>query len=360
MDKIKKSKKIIIWSTEVIKLIEGKPIGGIAVQMYFWARVFRSNGWEVFSFIENEKRQKEAEGIVFQPQKNVKRVNMLLEWWYAFINMITLKPDVIIFRGANRELLPLSFFSNIFKIKLVMFGASDVNFEPGKELVGSNINRKLYHRALKRISFFVVQNKHQHDTLSEYFFKDSLILYNIWGEVKKQVEEKVPTSDAVWVANFRRLKRAEWVIDAAIKCPDYHFVMAGGKSNEYFDEMKNKAERAWNLDFLGPKPFFYANQLVKNSKVLLCTSTFEGFPNTFLQAWSNGIPVISTVDPSNIIKDYKLGVIVNTEDELVSAIQTLLSDTNYYLHLSRSITTFFDENHSAQSAYNKLIKYIYG
>ena len=49
-------KKIIIWTNTVIKLIEGKQIGGIAVQMYFWAKVFAQNGWQVFSFKENAKQ----------------------------------------------------------------------------------------------------------------------------------------------------------------------------------------------------------------------------------------------------------------------------------------------------------------
>ena len=42
------------------------------------------------------------------------------------------------------------------------------------------------------------------------------------------------------------------------------------------------------------------------SKILINTSSFEGFPNTFVQAWANGVPVISLkVDPDNIIKKKK-------------------------------------------------------
>ena len=353
------NKRIIIWSTDIFRLLEGKPIGGIAVQMYFWAKIFHDNNWAVYSFTLNAKQSIEKEGISFKPKRNIKHINVLLEWLHAFYFIIVLNPELIIFRGANRELLPIAIVSKLFGIKLVMFGASDVNYEPGKELVGSGFNRKIYHQAVKRIRLFVTQNEHQHDTLLKNYGKESMKLFNIWGEIEQKSEEAAPSSDAVWIANFRRLKRAEWVIDAAIKCPDYHFVMAGGSSNEYYDEMKNKADSVKNLDFLGPKPFFYANQLVKNSKVLLCTSTFEGFPNTFLQAWSNGIPVISTVDPSNIIKDHGLGVVVNSEEELESALHVILSDTEYYQQLNRSIVTFFENNHSSQSAYNKLMKYIY-
>ena len=49
------NKKVIIWLTEVKNLLDGKPIGGIAVQMYFWAKTFAQNGWQVYSFAEDAK-----------------------------------------------------------------------------------------------------------------------------------------------------------------------------------------------------------------------------------------------------------------------------------------------------------------
>lgn len=352
--------RVIIWSTDVIRLIEGKQIGGIAVQMYFWAKVFAQNGWQVFSFKENAKHTEEKEAVVFKPQKSVQSINALLEWWYAFYYLLRIRPDVVIYRGANRSLFPLSVFSKLFNVKLVMFGASDVNFEPGKELVGSEFNRKQYQKAVKRIRLFVTQNKHQHDTLLKNYCKKSMMLYNIWGEVNQKPKEMVPSSDAVWVAVFRRLKRAEWVFEAANQCPEYRFAMAGGGSDDYYKDMQTQAQSVGNIEFLGPKSFFYTNSLVQQSKVLLCTSTFEGFPNTFLQAWSNGIPVISTVDPSNIIADNNLGVIIAKEDDLPGAIRKVLEDKGHYKKQQNSIMEFFNKNHSSQSGYEKLMKYIYG
>ena len=354
------NRKIIVWTNTVINLIEGKQIGGIAVQMYFWAKIFAQNGWQVFSFKENAKQTVEREAVVFKSQRNVQSINALLEWWYAFYFLLKIRPNIIIYRGANRALFPLSVFSKLFGVKLVMFGASDVNFEPGKELVGSEFNRKQYQKAVKRIELFVTQNKHQHDTLLKNYGKKSMILYNIWGEVDQKPRETVSSSDAVWVANFRRLKRVEWVIEAARQCPKFLFAIAGGGSDDYYKDMQTQAQSVGNLVFLGSKSFFYTNNLVQQSKVLLCTSTFEGFPNTFLQAWSNGIPVISTVDPSNIIADNNLGLIIAKEEDLPVAIRKVLEDKEYYKKLQNSIVFFLKKNHSSQSGYDKLMNYIYG
>lgn len=355
-----KKDRIIIWATEVFQLIEGKPVGGVAVQMMFWAQNFVKHGWEVYSFAENEKRIISKSGIIFKPKRNSQRINFLLEWFHAVKFIVSIRPNLIIYRGANRELWSLAFISRLFGVKLAFFAASDVNFEPGKELVGSEMNRRLYHRAIKHIKYFLVQNEHQKATLYSNYGKDSKIIYNIWGTTDMVEQIKPTVSDVIWIANFRRLKRAEWVLESAEKLPEYHFILAGAASGDrsYYDDINRRASMLPNVDFLGGQSFFYANSLVANSKVLLCTSTFEGFPNTFLQAWSNGLPVISTVDPSGIIRKNNLGIVVETVDELTTAIRILMDNKENYDELRKSILPYFEKNHSSEYAFNKLMSYI--
>ena len=355
-------KKIVFWSTTILDLIEGKAIGGIAVQLFFWSKVFVEQNWEVYSFTDCHKDTLVKEDITFLPKRNIKRINLLAEWWYAFHYISKLKPDVIIYRGANRELLPLVRISNLLGAKLLFFSASDVNFEPGKELIGGNANRRLYQDAVRQCRYFIVQNKHQQDTLQKNYGKESLQQYNIWGRTGFSEQEQPPQSDVVWIANFRRLKRAEWVLDMAERIPRMKFVLAGGPSGDgvYYKEMKVRAANLANVDFLGGRSFFYANELVAKSKVLLCTSTFEGFPNTFLQAWSNGLPVISTVDPSGIIEANGLGEVVKDEEELTAALMHIVDDKQYYQQLQQNVNAFFKANHSSEAGYKRVIQYIQG
>lgn len=352
-----KQKKVIIWASDVIDLIEGKKIGGIAVQMYFWAQAFRDNGWKVYSLTYGNETRKE--GIHFKRHRNIQRINFFLEWWYAFKYVLSVKPDLILYRGANRVLYPLAVVAKLFHKELIFFGASDVNFEPGKEITATGFNGKCYRRAISMVSKIIVQNQHQHDTLLKNYGKESLIMPNLWGNLKDDIksEEKY---DAIWVANFRRLKRAEWVLDAAKSIPSYSFAIVGGPGEEkYFEEIRSLAEGIPNVSFLGPKSFFESNALIKNSRLLLCTSTFEGFPNTFLQAWSYKLPVISTVDPSGVIQSNELGKVITSIEELSQSIESVLIDSEHYKRLQNNVELYFLKNHSGQIKYEQLMEYVY-
>ena len=167
------------------------------------------------------------------------------------------------------------------------------------------------------------------------------------------------SAEVVWVGNFRHLKRPEWFFEAARILPDIKFAIAGGAANpELFNQMELDAKSIPNLEFLGQIPIEKSNALIGNAKLLICTSEYEGFPNTFLQAWAAGVPVVSTVDPNDVVKTYKLGIIVNSPNALTAAIKKLTEDNGLYQSMQRSINSYFSAHHSAQKCFESLMKYI--
>lgn len=355
-----KQKRVLIWSTAVSDLVEGdKTVGGIAVQLYLWAQIFAKKGWLVTTFTNRKTFVKE--NITFKRFRCHNKLKIVHEWLRVFREMLLLRPQIIISRGADRSAYPIAIISRWFGVKFVFFGASDVNFEPGKELIaGGEHNRKLWQKAVKRIKYIVVQNTHQQETLKKNYYKDSLLLFNLWGDVNYNKTSDLHT-DVVWVANLRRLKRAEWMVNGAKALPQFDFTIVGGpigQEREYYDEIEKMSSGIRNLHFLGKKSFDETNAIVSQSRLLCCTSTFEGFPNTFLQAWASGIPVVSTVDPSDVITTNNLGKTVGNYEDFIKAIQQMLENKKSYLDMCNHVVKYFKLNHSAEINYSKLMEYI--
>lgn len=352
-----KQKRIIIWSTAISDLFDDKSYG-IAVQLYFWAQIFVENNWHVISLTRHHPFIKE--GIVFRRFRDWGKLDVLHVWIGVLWFLLTKHPQIIISRGASRDAFPLSVVARWFGVKYACFGASDVNFEPGNELIaGGKHNRRLWQKAVRKMNYIVVQNQHQYDTLKINYTKEGLILFNIWGKVKTSVTD-VQQTDVVWVANYRPLKRPEWIIEAAKRLPCFDFSMVGGAmaDKNYYNKVCNEASGIQNLHMLGARSFAETCHIVSKSRLLCCTSTFEGFPNTFLQAWSADIPVVSTVDPSGVIVNNNLGVVVESYEDFINALKDLLSNDNTYESKRSNVERYFNNNHSANMNYNKLIEYI--
>ncbi len=156
--------------------------------------------------------------------------------------------------------------------------------------------------------------------------------------------------DVLWLANLRSVKRPEWVIALAKMLPQVNFVMAGGpytSQYELFETTKNEAAQLPNLQFLGSIPHRETGELFSRAKLFLNTSELEGFPNTYLQAWANGTPVVATFDPDELIQKKNLGTACSAQDETASALKNLLLDTSTRIEAGLRAHRFVKERYGA-------------
>lgn len=352
------SQKIVLfWDSSVSDMKHGRQFGGIAVQLNFWMQVFARNGWAVHALTTGHDYKEED--VNYHHICHIQSVELVWEWLSSYLIIQRIRPDLIIFRGAKRVLFPICAIAHAFGSKVIMQGASDINFIPGKAAVGNNINSRLYEASMPKIDYIISQNEYQASTLKQNYNRNSLIIPNIWGSMPVGSNSETTLAEVVWVGNFRHLKRPEWFLEAARNLPDIKFAMAGSAASaELYNEMEREAKSIPNLDFLGQIPIEKSNMLIGNAKLLVCSSEYEGFPNTFLQAWASGVPVVSTVDPNDLIKTYNLGIIVDSPESLVAAIEKLTKDNGLYQTLQRSINSYFSVHHSAQICFENLMKYI--
>jgi glycosyltransferase involved in cell wall biosynthesis len=137
--------------------------------------------------------------------------------------------------------------------------------------------------------------------------------------------------DAAWIAQIRPEKRLDLFLDLAESLPRLRFAVVGG-----FDVTTDPAGRAAlesraaalpNVTMLGPLRADGVMGVLKRSRTLVNTSDSEGFPNTMLEAWSVGVPVLSlAVDPGGVIAREELGRVSRSGSRLWADLSELARD----------------------------------
>jgi glycosyltransferase involved in cell wall biosynthesis len=91
---------------------------------------------------------------------------------------------------------------------------------------------------------------------------------------------------------------------------------------------------------LGPVRYADTGKLFDRARIFLNTSSIEGFPNTFLQAWIRAVPVVSFFDPDGLVNRLQLGRIASSLDDMREAIRGLLDVHTYRENIGQRAREF--------------------
>jgi hypothetical protein len=156
---------------------------------------------------------------------------------------------------------------------------------------------------IKHASHVIVQSERQGKLLQRRFRRTADVVVRNFQPLPTALPTKPPGPMQVfWVANLKDFKRPALFADLAESFADRKdvaFIMAGRPAlQRRFRPLMHRLTRIPNLKYLGEVPLSTANEVMAGAAVHVNTSSFEGFPNTFLQAWAQGAVVASlAVDP---------------------------------------------------------------
>jgi glycosyltransferase involved in cell wall biosynthesis len=200
--------------------------------------------------------------------------------------------------------------------------ASDADCAPHTLMLGNARDRALYRYGLRRADAVLVQTRHQATLLLRHYGVKARVAGMFADLPAGALPMAERATDLLWVANLRSMKRPLWFVDVARHARELRCVMAGGAHPDepaLYRGVARAAAAVPNLRFLGQVRFDSVGALFAQARVLVNTSSFEGFPNTFWQAWAHGVPVISTVDPDGVIVAHGLGVVLHDAAGVVGA-----------------------------------------
>jgi len=241
--------------------------------------------------------------------------------------------------------------------------ASDADCSPDLPFLPVLREKILYRYGLRASDAIVAQSHKQQQMLQDTFSLDSKVIpmpFN--GPDESTYVAPAPPGPGVisvlWVGRIIDVKRLEWLLDMAEACPDYQFDVVGtpNQESDYSQGLYDRAAGIKNVTLHGRVGEKELPGFFKRASVLCCTSIIEGFPTTFMEAWSYGLPIVTSFDPDNMIARNELGFVDGTVDGLVKALNSLFSDSELWQQFSTRARQYYLQNHTLGAVTPRFIK----
>lgn len=347
-------------------------IGGAELQIKYLVQFAKSEYEIHYIFCDKGKEIKNTDNIFLHPIKR-RKYKFLGQAWFLYKNEINkllkiIKPDVIYTRLGSSWIYFAEKYALKFNIIHVHAIATDNDLlrKTFYRLypLGEPIENYLINRGFKIGDKFITQNIFQKRTLYSRFKKDSLLVKQMTPlcDLNKDWNKLLDKITIVWVANLKPIKRPELFIQlcsqlneisSSIRC-----IMVGS-SNHFYSDMLNSASRDYPFfTYLGQISQIEVFKLFDEASILVNTSIYEGFSNTYVQAWMRGCIVMALEsNPDNIITENSIGYVNSSVQILAEKIMYLVENRTELMMMCKKAHDYAKENHSLEKNIVKVLGY---
>lgn len=308
--------------------------GGAEFQQMTLARWLRDHGHEV-SFVVGDFGQdeiEEREGFQFHRSFQLGAGNRKLRFLPDMIALRSAihrsKPELVNQRSTSFYTGQCCWFAHQCGAAFTFSLGIDYNCWPDLQGRAPKFIQRTYRWGVENAELVLAQTKSQAALMKKNFRCRVECLPNVL-HIPSERDPQEEEDYVLWVGSLARRKRPEIFVDLARDIPEQRFILVGGPGEDagYDEQMKALSEEIPNLQWRGFVPPAQIEPLYRHARLLVGTSRLEGLPNTYLQAWSNGVPVISaSVDPDAAIAQKGLGEVVGEDGDLAEAVRRWLGD----------------------------------
>jgi len=366
--------KICIVGLDGYGLLSGegdlKYIGGETVQHVLLARAWRDLGHDVsmIVFDDGQGASRVVDGIKTIAAHRRHAGLPGLRFFHPrasklFSALMTADAEVYYQSPAGAFTGITAWFCRLTGKRFIFRIASDSDCEKEHGRLRFWRDRRLYEYGLRHADLVAAQTRVQADMLRENKRLEAPVI-NMLVEPPRRSPVKVEKDiDVLWLSNLRALKRPELVLEIARQLPQVKFTLAGGplpglRGGTYYEDVRAAASRLPNVSMPGAVRYTDSGAWFDRARLFLNTSTIEGFPNTFLQAWLRGVPVVSFFDPDGLIRRLQLGAVARSTDDMRESIRGLLESDVYRENIGQRAHEFASREFTsaAASRYIELIE----
>jgi glycosyltransferase involved in cell wall biosynthesis len=350
--------KIVFLNDGAYAYASGAPaaVGGSERDQWLLGTSLAAFGWSVIVGVRDGLEPGDRRSINGVEFVGIDRGQILVSW-YRFLS--SERPDWWYWECATHLWGPAVEIAKLLSVRTIFALGFDSEAEPRHALVYRQRWWPLYAWGLARTDRIFAQHNGQISKLPSRLQSKASVLPKVCvlpGVIGDEVSIKPHTmrdNYVAWVAMLRQHKRPDLLVEIARKMPDMKFVVCGGPSTcmtppGYNDQVINDLCELPNVEYLGQVLADKAQQVIAAAAILLSTSDEEGFPNTFVQAWSSGTPIVTLkVDPDRIIERIGLGAVSGTIERAIGDITVLLDSPQRRDEIATRARNFVVENYSA-------------
>jgi glycosyltransferase involved in cell wall biosynthesis len=294
----------------------GQP-GGAELQSYLLARWLAESGLRVCHIVDAAGPLESPDGIelVTLPPDAHKRRRRAI--WHALREA---DGRVYIQRSAGIATGLVGMFARTTGRRAIFSASSEGDFTRDRNVVGEmggSLERRhvrlQYTLGLRSVTAVVAQTRHQAELARRNFRLSPTVIRSFCAPAPKTEERR---EGFLWVGSLTGVKDPHSFLALVERLPDLRFRMVththATRWRQLAAEVHERAARLPNLELIPRLPREELLDLYARATALVNTSLFEGFPNTFLEAWARGTPVVSLrIDPDDVISAMDLGAVAS-------------------------------------------------
>lgn len=248
-----------------------------------------------------------------------------------------IQPDVIYQRVGCAYTGIAAYYARRNNCKMVWHIASENDVLPFQEQISLRsimrcIDKKILEYGIRFSQYIIAQTNQQAEYLKKHYGRTpTAVIYNFHPMPRENIK-KVDPIKIVWISNFKPLKQPECFIRLARDLRDLgekaECIMIGAPAHWAFNwqtSLENEIDEIDNLVYLGSRPLEEVNSILAKADVFVNTSLYEGFPNTFIQAWMRKVPVVSLhVNPDQVFERHNVGFFSGMYEKMLKRVVELI------------------------------------
>lgn len=277
-----------------------------------------------------------------------------------------IQPDVIYQRVACAYTGIAAYYAKQNNCRMVWHVASDKDVLPLQEQISLRsiiryIDKKSLEYGISSSHQIIAQTNQQAEYLKKHYGRTPTeIIHNFHPMPRENIKKTNPIK-IVWISNFKPLKQPEYFIRLArdlknlgekVKC-----IMIGAPAHltliNWQSSLEKEINEVDNLVYLGSRPLEEVNSILAKAHIFVNTSLYEGFANTFIQAWMRKVPVVSLhCNPDGILERHNIGFFSGMYEKMLQRVIELIKNPALRDEMGERAQVYAFERHSEKNIAN--------